>query len=779
MQPFELPDFYMPYPARLNPHVDGARAHTRGWAESMGFFEDAAGHHIWSESDLDRHDYGLLCAYTHPDCDSRELDLITDWYVWVFYFDDHFLELFKRTRDTKGAKEYLDRLRDFMPLAGGPLPGPTNPVERGLADLWVRTVPAMSMDWRTRFAATTTALLEESRWELANIAEGRIANPIEYIEMRRKVGGAPWSANLVEHAVGAQIPAELATTRPLEVLRDTFADAVHLRNDIFSYEREVRQEGENANGILVVEQFFGYETQQSAEVVNNLLTSRLQQFEHTTVTELPVLFAEQAVGADEQAAVLAYAKGLQDWQSGGHEWHMRSSRYMNKGPAADGDPVRRLFKPAGLGSAAVYLFSPTVVLEPGRLRSFLHPRQELTGPIEFPEIPMPYQLQLSPHLAAARANLLAWGARIGFHDPLPELGGRPLWRPKDLAGFDFALCAAGIDPDATPVELDMSSSWLAWGTFVDDYYPQVFAQRKDLAAAKAQSARLRACMPAHDAAPTPASNAMERGLAALWARTTAKLPEDQKAEFRGAVEVFLDASEWEVANDITNRIPDPVDYVEMRRRTFGADLTIALARISRAELVAPEVYRTQTMTDLEHTATDVCTLLNDLYSYHKETRYEGDFHNAVRVLRNFLDCDPGTAVTAVHDLLTARLHQFERIVGRELPALYEEYDLAPEVRATIDRRAVELQDWMAAILNWHSASSRYREQQLEERYGATALAETADEARPGPGCLRPTGLGTSAARLDRAVQENVTATEDLAFAVPAIVRRLAVPERRP
>lgn len=243
MQPFELPDFYMPYPARLNPHVDQARAHTREWAAEMGFFETQQGHHIWDESDLERHDYGLLCAYTHPECDGPELDLITDWYVWVFYFDDHFLELYKRTQDSEGARDYLRRLQDFMPLTGTEMPEPTNPVERGLADLWPRTVPSMSLDWRRRFAVTTQALLEESRWELANITEGRIANPIEYIEMRRKVGGAPWSANLVEHAVRAEVPAELAATRPLCVLRDTFSDGVHLRNDIFSYEREVREEG--------------------------------------------------------------------------------------------------------------------------------------------------------------------------------------------------------------------------------------------------------------------------------------------------------------------------------------------------------------------------------------------------------------------------------------------------------------------------------------------------------------------------------------------------------
>src|SRR5262245_44477872 len=101
MQPFQLPAFYMPYPARLNPHLEGARVHSRVWARDMGMLDSpsADGGVIWDEPELDRHDYGLLCAYTHPDCDGPTLDLVTDWYVWVFFFDDHFLEQFKRTRD--------------------------------------------------------------------------------------------------------------------------------------------------------------------------------------------------------------------------------------------------------------------------------------------------------------------------------------------------------------------------------------------------------------------------------------------------------------------------------------------------------------------------------------------------------------------------------------------------------------------------------------------------------------------------------------------------------
>lgn len=353
-QPFSLPDFYVPYPARLNPHLEAARSHTREWARGMGMLEGSG---IWEERDLESHDYALLCSYTHPDCSAEALSLVTDWYVWVFFFDDHFLELFKRTPDREGGKRYLDRLPAFMPMErGAATPEPTNPVEAGLADLWARTVPAMSDAWRARFAESTENLLNESLWELSNIDEGRIANPVEYIEMRRKVGGAPWSAGLVEYAANAEVPDAVVASRPLRVLRDAFSDGVHLRNDLFSYQREVEEEGENSNGVLVLERFLGCSTQEAAEAVNDLLTSRLQQFENTALTELGPLCAEKGLTPDGTAAVLAYVKGLQDWQSGGHEWHMRSSRYMNDGGADESVP--------GFGMAAASLR-----LTPARSRS--------------------------------------------------------------------------------------------------------------------------------------------------------------------------------------------------------------------------------------------------------------------------------------------------------------------------------------------------------------------------------------------------------------------------
>ncbi|WP_371668506.1 terpene synthase family protein [Streptomyces sp. NBC_00289] len=700
-QPFELPHFYMPYVARLNPHVDEARAHSTEWARGMGMLEGSG---VWEQADLDAHDYGLLCAYTHPDCDGPALSLITDWYVWVFFFDDHFLEIFKRTQDRAGGKAYLDRLPLFMPLdLSTPVPEPQNPVEAGLADLWARTVPSMSADWRRRFAVATEHLLNESLWELSNINEGRIANPVEYIEMRRKVGGAPWSAGLVEYAT-AEVPVSVAGSRPLRVLMETFSDGVHLRNDLFSYQREVEEEGELSNGVLVLETFFGCTTQEAAETVNDVLTSRLHQFEHTALTEVPALALEKGLNPAEVAAVASYAQGLQDWQSGGHEWHMRSSRYMNA-RARSTTPWQGLTGP-GTSAADVGALLASAGAE--RLRAYTHVPYQKVGPSLLPDFHMPFQVELSPHLDGARHRLTGWTHGVGM---LQE----GVWDEDKLASCDLPLCAAGLDPDATAEELDLSSQWLAWGTYGDDYYPLVYGNRRDLAAARLTTERLSACMPVDGEGILVPLNAMERGLIDLWARTTAAMTSDQRRTLKDAVNVMTESWVWELSNQLQNRIPDPVDYLEMRRATFGSDLTMGLCRMGHGPAVPPEVYRSGPVRSLENAAVDYACLLNDVFSYQKEIEYEGEIHNAILVVQNFFGIDYPSALGVVQDLMTQRMQQFQHVATHELPVVYEDFGLSEEAREIMRGYVSDLQNWMAGILNWHRAVDRYKPEFLARR----------------------------------------------------------------
>ncbi|RKN37545.1 germacradienol/geosmin synthase [Streptomyces hoynatensis] len=723
-----MPEFYTPYPARLNPHVEAARTHSRQWARDMGMLEGSG---IWEQADLDAHDYALLCAYTHPDASAEDLALVTDWYVWVFFFDDHFLEIFKRTQDREGGKAYLDRLPAFMPIdPGADVPEPVNPVEAGLADLWRRTVPAMSADWRARFAESTANLLNESLWELSNINAGRIPNPVEYIEMRRKVGGAPWSAGLVEFAAHAEVPAAIAHARPMRVLRDTFSDAVHLRNDLFSYQREVESEGEFSNGVLVLETFFGCGTQEAAEAVNDLLTSRLQQFEHTALTEVPPLCAEHGLSPQQGVDVLAYVKGLQDWQSGGHEWHLRSSRYMNeqaeRGRSPLGPGMGARLGIGSLGTSAADVRLTTRRAEAARARRYTHVPGRRVGPSLLPEFEMPFATTLSPFLPGARRHVVAWARRMGMLDEPPGV-----WNERKLIGFDFPLCAAGLHPDGTQESLDLASCWLTWGTYGDDYYPAVFGRRRDLAGARLCTERLSACTDLADpgSAP-PAANALERGLADLWRRTAEPMTPEQRRVFRDTIEEMTSSWLWELDNEAQNRIPEPVDYIEMRRKTFGSEFTMSLCRLRRGSALPAEVYRSGPVRSLENAAADYACLLNDLFSYQKEIECDGEIHNAVLVVQHFFDCDYPTGVAVVDDLMKSRMRQFQHVAAHELPVVVEDFGLDEEGRAALGGYVRDLENWMSGILTWHRGCRRYAERDL----------------LPGPLPL-PGGLGTSAVRI--------------------------------
>ncbi len=737
-QPFQLPEFYVPWPARLNPNLEGARAHSKAWARQIGILDpprEEATPKVWDERTFDAMDYALLCAYTHPEAPGPELDLVTDWYVWVFYFDDHFLEVYKRPKDQAGARRYLDRLPMFMPVdPAATSPAPTNAVERGLLDLWARTVPTKSLAWRRRFFESTKALLEESTWELSNITERRIANPIEYIEMRRKVGGAPWSADLVEHAVFVEVPDRIADARPMRVLKDTFSDAVHLRNDLFSYEREILDEGELSNCVLVVEDFLGVPTQRAADLVNDILSSRLYQFENTAVTELPPLFEEHGLDPAERAQVLTYIRGLQDWQSGGHEWHMRSSRYMNGAASARATQWSLPLGPTGLGTSAARLPITPGALGLGRTKSFTHVPYQPVGPLRLPKFYMPFSTRPSPHLDDARRSSKAWARRMGMLDALPGVPGGYIWNDHKFDVADVALCGALIHPDASRAELDLTACWLVWGTYADDYFPALYGHTRDMAGAKVFNARLSLFMRDGDAG-AAATNPVERGLADLWSRTAGPMSPRARGQFRRAVQDMSESWLWELANQIQNRVPDPVDYVEMRRKTFGSDFTMSLSRLAQGHEIPAQVFRSRPLRGLENSAADYACLANDVISYQKEIEFEGELNNGVLVVQRFLDLDAAGAAEVVNDLMTARAKQFEHIVATELPALFDDLGLDARTREAVRRYVVRLQQWMAGVSQWHVAVDRYKEFELR---GASKPWRRLD---------LPTGLGTSAARV--------------------------------
>jgi germacradienol/geosmin synthase len=194
---------------------------------------------------------------------------------------------------------------------------------------------------------------------------------------------------------------------------------------------------------------------------------------------------------------------------------------------------------------------------------------------------------------------------------------------------------------------------------------------------------------------------------------------DVRRQFRDAVHVMTSSWLWELANQIQHRVPDPVDYLEMRRKTFGSDLTMSLARISYGQMVPPGVYQTRTLRSLDNSAADYACLTNDIFSYQKEIQFEGELHNGVLIIQRFLDVDTPAAVAITNDLMTQRLQQFEHLAANELPFVLEALD-AP-AREGVVGYVEHLRDWMAGVLHWHRGTHRYNSGACEANARQIAL----------------------------------------------------------
>ena len=349
---FALPEFQIERAVRLNPQLEAARAHSMAWAREMGLIDPDADVAPWTAAELAANDFGLLCSAKFPDAPVGALNTITDWYTWMFYLDDYLVEAFVRTGDLAGAKAYLARIPPFLPIElGRELPAATNPTERGIADLWARTAAAMPTGWRSRIRSGIDEILMGHLQELRHATAQHTANPVEYLDMKRKSNGGRVAACLAEFAQDAELPAAVADGPTVRALVDAVTDSALLLNDLFSYEREVANGTENANMVLVLKDFLGCDTQQAVATTNEMITARVRQFEHIADVDIPEMCAEHDLSTGERAIVSGFVDTLRNWLPGWLEWHRRAERYASEGTAAvAGSVTHHLAGPTGFGT---------------------------------------------------------------------------------------------------------------------------------------------------------------------------------------------------------------------------------------------------------------------------------------------------------------------------------------------------------------------------------------------------------------------------------------------
>ncbi|MFI6095414.1 hypothetical protein ACIA8G_07680 [Lentzea sp. NPDC051213] len=325
----------MPFAARLSPHVDRVRQHTRTWVRDMGMLNGLP----WTEAFYDAADYGGFAPLTHPTASLDDLKHISDWHTWGFYLHDAFREGFLRPRNVAGGKEFIARLKAI--LADSSVP-PMIPAEKGLSNLVSRS----TLDDEDR--AGVTDLLDGLLWELHNTAQGRVPDPIDLVEMRRKTNAADLSAKLARASVGADLPAELLRNSTMRALVDSFGDVPGLRQEILGFDAVYGTGASTTSAVLAVQQFFECEAQQAVDVVGDLVAARLRQI-GAIIAELPSIADEYALDEAARAGLHRYVEALKSWLAGELLWTQRSGRF-----SFSPTPARRSFHaPSGLGTAAV------------------------------------------------------------------------------------------------------------------------------------------------------------------------------------------------------------------------------------------------------------------------------------------------------------------------------------------------------------------------------------------------------------------------------------------
>lgn len=336
----ELPDIYCPFPQRTNPHVGHTREHLDSWTRSTGLV-----HRESARERFEQADFAAFVGMVHPTADPGQLDLVADWFVWLFLVDDQ-LDDGHLGRDPERVRHVVARMRAVVDgTAPDPEPGEDLPrAVVALTDLWERTVPDVPPHWRTRFAFHLVAYLTTATtWEAGNRADGVVPSEETYIAKRRHTGAIHVCMDLIEIVAGIEAPASIHNDPRFITALEAACNVVCWANDVYSYEKE-QVLGEIHNLVHLVRHHRGLGEQEALDLVAERIATETERF-LTAEDELLELYPQLS------GLLVPYLDGMRSWMRGNLDWSMRTPRY-NPADVSQYEEPGQYLEEAVLGIAA-------------------------------------------------------------------------------------------------------------------------------------------------------------------------------------------------------------------------------------------------------------------------------------------------------------------------------------------------------------------------------------------------------------------------------------------
>ena len=313
-----LPDLYCPFPPAINEHAEEVQENTVKWTRSFGLLPEPA-YGLFGDTGI-----GRLAARTHPDLSRDDLQLVSEWYTWLFLRDDKGDESEVGRRPDE-LSEVDNRFLDV--LAGGEPNIRDEPLVYALHDLRERLYGrlrsnALSSVWMRRFVRTFRGHLEATLWEAANRSRSAAPDLDSYLRMRPLTGGLSIITELIEIVEGNHLPQEVREHAAVRRATEASHNIVCWANDILSLEKEI-QCNEVNNLILVLHHTRGLDLQQATDRASEMHDAEMDALVGQ-LKEFPS-FGELLDGNLER-----YVSSLRHRIRGVLDWSYESGRYKTR-----------------------------------------------------------------------------------------------------------------------------------------------------------------------------------------------------------------------------------------------------------------------------------------------------------------------------------------------------------------------------------------------------------------------------------------------------------------
>jgi Terpene synthase family 2, C-terminal metal binding len=306
-----LPPLACPFPAQVSPHAAAVERHVVDWAQCFMLLPDQA------EADRFRQArVGRLAARTSPDSDLALLELLADWQMWLFIFDDRYCDESVTGAHPERLARIITPFLSVLENAGGRRAG-TSKLTVALADIMQRLSVRATDTQVFRFISAVRGYFLAQFWESAHRVDDKPAALAEYQVMRRHGGAVPTCVALIDVAGGFELPSGEFGRRDVRELTDIAVNVTCWANDVLSYQKESARS-------LTVHSLPAVLAHELKLDIAAALTSAAAL--HDAEVNRYVK-AEPMVRGRAGPELRRYLDGLRNWMAGNFYWSRETGRY--------------------------------------------------------------------------------------------------------------------------------------------------------------------------------------------------------------------------------------------------------------------------------------------------------------------------------------------------------------------------------------------------------------------------------------------------------------------